>query len=174
MERDYFKIRVSSTVRVALPLSQIEAALQIDRRLVCPVPGVAPALLGVINRRGTLTWVLDLSHFLELGPLPAIPGQALKAIALSASPTSNAAVVGISENDPHRNRAPRPAVACVVTDLEGVFSPQRELPVTKRLKPRLQGLMKQIVYDGTTGLAVLDSPALLQALRETPLDLAPA
>ncbi|MGC9502330.1 chemotaxis protein CheW [Baaleninema sp.] len=173
MERDYFKIRVSSTVRVALPLSQIEAALQIDRQLVCPVPGVAPALLGVVNRRGTLTWVLDLSHFLELGPLPAMPGQTLKAIALAPSSEANPKTweeAKLSSGDRSRG----PAVACVVTDLEGVFSPQRELPVTERLKPRLQGLIRSIVYDGKTGLAVLDPDALLRSLRETPLDLAPA
>lgn len=181
MERDYFKIRVSSTVRVALPLSQIEAALQIDRQLVCPVPGVAPALLGVVNRRGTLTWVLDLSHFLELGPLPAMPGQTLKAIALAPSSEANPEMgdgakppSGETAAQSFRDRSRGPAVACVVTDLEGVFSPQRELPVTERLKPRLQGLIRSIVYDGKTGLAVLDPDALLRSLRETPLDLAPA
>ncbi|MBO9998698.1 MAG: chemotaxis protein CheW [Cyanobacteria bacterium SID2] len=159
MERDYFKIRVSRSVRVALPLSYIDAALQIDRQLVCPIPGVPPGLLGVINRRGTLTWLLDLSHFLELGSVNTLPGQDLKAISIARTPLG-----GDGAKVDRTDR--RHTVACVVSDLEGVFSPRRGTAISQKLKPRLQPLLTQIVYDGNTGIAVLDPEALLRALQD--------
>lgn len=155
MDRDYFKIRISGSVRVALPLSYIDAAAQIDRQLVCPVPGVAPGLLGVVNRRGNLTWVLDTSQFLELEPLPASPGRDLKAL-----------LVTREIERPGSDRRDRQTVACVVADFEGVFSPRRSRPVSQRLKPRLQPLLKHVVYDGRDGIALLDPDALLDALRQ--------
>ncbi len=177
MERDYFKIRVSGQVRVALPLAAIEAALQIDRQLICPIPGVMPSLLGVINRQGVLTWVLDTSQFLELPSLVSsqrlnLPGQAVKALLLtrqnreSESPGSERdrrAYVGAG---PNRQRQ---TVACVVADLERVFSSSRSRQVKQQLKPRLQPLLPEVVYDGREGVAVLDPQALLDALQRQPI-----
>lgn len=159
MDRDYIKIRVSGAVRLALPLNAVDAALQIDRQLVCPIPGVVPGLVGVVNRRGTLTWVLDTSQFLELGVLPMSAGRDFKAV-----------LVARELERPGSDRRDRQTLACVVTELEGVFTPARLQPVRQRLKPRLQPLLKQVVYDGKEGIAVLDPDALLEALRtEAPL-----
>ncbi|MCC5897090.1 MAG: chemotaxis protein CheW [Phormidium sp. BM_Day4_Bin.17] len=186
MERDYFKIRVSGEVRVALPLDSIDAALQIDRQLICPIPGVMPSLLGVINRQGVLTWVLDTSQFLELPSLQSsqrlnLPGQAVKALLLTRNPGQKGSGTESAQTDDgdsqrHREHSPgrgvnrqRHTVACVASDLEGVFTASRSHPVTQRLKPRLQPLLSQVVYDGRQGVAVLDPQALLEALQEHPL-----
>lgn len=177
MERDYFKIRVSGQVRVALPLDAIDAALQIDRQLICPIPGVMPSLLGVINRQGVLTWVLDTSQFLELPSLVSsqrlnLPGQAVKALLLTrhgqtsesqGSGPSSGAYVGAG---PNRQRQ---TVACVVADLERVFSSSRSHRVKQQLKPKLQPLLPEVVYDGREGVAVLDPQALLDALQRHPI-----
>jgi chemotaxis signal transduction protein len=181
MERDYFKIRVSGEVRVALPLNTIDAALQIDRQLICPIPGVIPSLLGVINRQGVLTWVLDTSQFLELPSLVSsqrlnLPGQAVKALLLTrhshesesqASEHSSRAYGGGGLGaSPNRQRQ---TVACVVADLERVFSSSRSHRIKQRLKPRLQPLLPEVVYDGREGVAVLDPQALLDALQRHPI-----
>ncbi|MFO8038072.1 MAG: chemotaxis protein CheW [Sodalinema sp.] len=177
MERDYFKIRVSGDVRVALPLNAIDAALQIERQLICPIPGVMPSLLGVINRQGVLTWVLDTSQFLDLPSLVSsqrlnLPGQAVKALLLtrhsqeSESPGSDRSSRAYVAAGPNRQRQ---TVACVVADLERVFSSSRSRRVQQRLKPRLQPLLPEVVYDGREGVAVLDPEALLDALQRHPI-----
>ncbi|USR93056.1 chemotaxis protein CheW [Phormidium yuhuli AB48] len=184
MERDYFKVRVSGEVRVALPLDAVDAALQLDRQLICPIPGVMPSLLGVINRQGVLTWVLDTRQFLDLpsghsSPGLNLPGQAVKALLLTRELAPKASLTLPGDEDeslmghdgpPGRgaNRQ-RQTIACVVADLERVFTASRSRQVRQRLKPRLQPLLSQVVYDGHEGVAVLDPQALLDALQEQPL-----
>ncbi|MDY6936969.1 MAG: chemotaxis protein CheW [Cyanobacteriota bacterium] len=154
MAQDYFRVRVSGSVRVALPLNHIEAVLQIERHLICPIPGVPTGLLGVINQRGVLTWVLDLSHFLELGPLAGPPNRKPIAIALNQGQGDNR----------WNNRTGRKSVACIVDELEGVFTPPKIKPITKRLKSRLRPLFAHIAYYNNSGIAILNPTALLQTL----------
>lgn len=160
--KEYFKIRVSGGVRVALPLAHLEMAIGIDPQSICPIPGVAPGLLGVVDRRGILTWVLDLGHFLELGTIPLKPGKKLNAIVVTPSPHP-------SDGDPPgeslRNRQPKRAVACIVEELEGVFAPPKIKPIRKRLKSRLRPIFRQVAYYEQSGIAILDPIALLQTLH---------
>jgi chemotaxis signal transduction protein len=159
--REYFKIRVSGGVCVALPLAHLETAIQIDPQFICPIPGVAPGLLGVVDRRGILTWVLDLGHFLELGTIPLKPGKKLNAIVVTPSPLQG----DHSSTESLRDRQPKRAVACIVEELEGVFAPPKVKPIRKRLKSRLRLLFQQIAYYEQSGIAILDPTALLQTLH---------
>ena len=168
--KEYFKIRVSGGVRVALPLAHLEMAIGIDPQLICPIPGVAPGLLGVVDRRGILTWVLDLGHFLELGTIPLKPGKKLSAIVVTSSPHSlEGDPSGLSPRDPSglspRDHQPKRAVACIVEELEGVFAPPKIKPIRKRLKSRLRPLFRQVAYYEQSGIAILDPTALLQTLH---------
>jgi chemotaxis signal transduction protein len=160
--KEYFKIRVSGGVRVALPLAYLEMAIGIDPQLICPIPGVAPGLLGVVDRRGILTWVLDLGHFLELGTISLKPGKKLSAIVVTSSPHSH-------EGDPSglslRDHQPKRSVACIVEELEGVFAPPKIKPIRKRLKSRLRPIFQQVAYYEQSGIAILDPTALLQTLH---------
>ncbi|MGB3240108.1 MAG: chemotaxis protein CheW [Geitlerinemataceae cyanobacterium] len=160
--KEYFKVRVSGGVRVALPLAHLEIAIGIDPQSICPIPGVAPGLLGVVDRRGILTWVLDLGHFLELGTITLKPGKKLNAIVMTPSPYPG-------NGDPHgellHSRQPKRAVACIVEELEGVFAPPKIKPIRKRLKSRLRPLFRQVAYYEQSGIAILDPTALLQTLH---------
>ncbi|MGD1902911.1 MAG: chemotaxis protein CheW [Geitlerinemataceae cyanobacterium] len=148
---DYFKVRVSADASVALPLSHVQTVMQIDPQLVCPIPGLDASLLGTVNREGELTWVLDLSHFLGLGFVLHPPGQRMAAIALAAS-DGKASGQG--------------AIACIVTALEGVFSPLHVQPIDRKLKPRLRELLKQIAYHDRTGIAILEPDRLFEMICE--------
>ncbi len=154
MTQDYFRVRVSGSVRVALPLKNIETVLQIDRQLICPIPGVPSGLLGVVNRRGILTWVLDLGHFLELRPLSGPPNRKLTAISLIQED-----VDGVSDK-----QGSRKSVACIVEELEGIFTPPKIKPIRKRLKSRLRPLFVNLAYYENSGIAILNPTALLQTL----------
>jgi len=163
-EQDYFKVRISGDVRLALPLSHISTVVQIERQLVCPIPGVDPALLGVINRQGSLTWVLDLSYFLDLGFVTLQPGQRLTAITLSDQPTRTAgATVRYART-----------VACVVSELEGVFAPLHVQAIDKKLKPKLRPLLRYVAYHDRAGIAILDPAQLLETLQLQGSTAAPA
>ncbi|MBE9040582.1 chemotaxis protein CheW [Oscillatoriales cyanobacterium LEGE 11467] len=154
MAQDYFRVRVSGSVQLAVPLNQIETVLQIDRRLICPIPGVPSGLLGVVNRRGILTWVLDLSHFLELEPLSAPPNRKLAAISL---------IPADSDAVPDKQTSPK-SVACIVEELEGIFTPPKIKPIRKRLKSRLRPILVDLAYYENSGIAILNPTALLHTL----------
>lgn len=161
--KEYFKIRVSGGVRVALPLAHLETAIGIDPQFICPIPGVAPGLLGVVDRQGILTWVLDLGHFLELGTMPLKAGKKLKAIVVTSFPhQSDRPPETESQGD---RRQPKRAVACIVEELEGVFAPPKIKPIRKRLKSRLRPIFRHVAYYEQSGIAILDPTALLQTLH---------
>jgi chemotaxis signal transduction protein len=160
--KEYFKIRVSGGVRVALPLAHLETAIGIDPQFICPIPGVAPGLLGVVDRRGILTWVLDLGHFLELGTMPLKPGKKLSAIVITSFPYTEARE---TPQESQLDRQPKRSVACIVEELEGVFAPPKIKPIRKRLKSRLRPIFRQVAYYEQSGIAILDPTALLQTLH---------
>lgn len=160
--KEYFKIRVSGGVCVALPLAHLETAIGIDPQFICPIPGVAPGLLGVVDRRGILTWVLDLGHFLELGTMPLKPGKKLSAIVITSFP--HAEDLNTPQESLH-DRQPKRSVACIVEELEGVFAPPKIKPIRKRLKSRLRPIFQQVAYYEQSGIAILDPTALLQTLH---------
>jgi len=147
---DYFKVRVSADASIALPLSHVQAVLQIDPQLVCPIPGLDLSLLGTVNREGQLTWVLDLSHFLGLGFVAHPPGQRMTAVAIASSD----------------RKAGQGVLACIVTALEGVFSPLHVQPIDRKLKPRLRELLRQIAYHDRTGIAILEPDRLFEMIHD--------
>ena len=158
-QEDYFKVRVSGDVRVALPLDHVQTVLQIEPQLVCPIPGLDISLLGIVNREGKLIWVMDLSHVLGLGFVYCPPGQRLTAIVLvpsNARPGSHG------------------TLACVVSSLEGVFTPLHVQPIDKRLKPRLRDLLQQVAYHDRLGIAILEPDYLFDLVqtRQSPPETA--
>ena len=68
MIQEYFGIQLTRSVRVALPLADLETIARFQRQRICPIPGVAPFWLGVANQRGSLLWVLDGDQFFNLVP----------------------------------------------------------------------------------------------------------
>lgn len=64
MLREYAHLQLSQTVQLALPMELVVGSIAVSRTQICPIPGVANAILGVVNRGGKLVWVLDLADFL--------------------------------------------------------------------------------------------------------------
>lgn len=71
---DYFvvELKENKTARtersrsVAIPLEIVRQVLTINPTNVCPIPGVKLALLGVVNQKGKLLWLLDLASLLTI------------------------------------------------------------------------------------------------------------
>ncbi|TAF57230.1 MAG: chemotaxis protein CheW [Oscillatoriales cyanobacterium] len=158
-QEDYFKVRVSGDVRIALPLSHVQTVLKIEPQLVCPIPGLDVSLLGAVNREGQLIWVMDLSHVLGLGFVYCSPGQRLAAVVLSSANNSSG----------HQG-----SLACVVSALEGVFTPLHVQKIDKRLKPRLRDLLQRVAYHDRLGIAILEPDHLFDLVQDRQLQAATA
>ena len=153
MYDDYFRVLLSGSIRVALPLNEVETVCKINQRQVCPIPGVQPSLLGVFNRQGTLTWVWDISEFMELGSQQYKPGKDWTAVVITR------------KNKSRKDIQPKKmSAACVVAQLEGVFAPIEIKEFTKPIKKNLQPLIAGVTYQNQQKIAVLNPSALLSAL----------
>jgi len=155
MGQDYFQVRLAESLRLALPMTAVEAVLQINPRQIYPVPGLPAWLVGVMNRRGTLTWVMDLSQFLEVTAPTVRSGKDLPAIVLTASLASTS-----SNQDTSRR-----SIACLVGELMGGFTPSTIERFAKPLKPRLKPLFTGMTEQNGRSIALLNPAALLESVH---------
>lgn len=102
MTNDYFCGQLSQSVKVLFPLESTEEVLSLTYGEICPVPGVSSALLGVVNQRGKLLWVLELSDLLQIAPDPK-----------SRRSQDNLTLLLLTDN--------KQQVACVVSALKGII-----------------------------------------------------
>ena len=68
MITDYFCCQLRQSVKVLFPLESTEEVISLTYEEICPVPGVSDSLIGVVNQRGKLLWVLELSDLLQIEP----------------------------------------------------------------------------------------------------------
>lgn len=61
---DYFIVEIENAQKLGIPLEVVIEVININIKDVCPIPGVKANLLGVINQRGKLLWLLDLNQLL--------------------------------------------------------------------------------------------------------------
>lgn len=61
---DYFIVELHNDKQIAIPLDQVQEVMSINYIDICPIPGVKDSLLGVINQKGNLLWLVDLSRLL--------------------------------------------------------------------------------------------------------------
>ncbi|MEO1131684.1 MAG: chemotaxis protein CheW [Cyanobacteria bacterium J06639_1] len=106
MASEYFLVRSFNSTLLAIPLDYVLGTLAVEREDVCPLPGVNPALMGVINQRGQLLWVLDL-------------GEALGQVAMSGRGSLHSLTLLdlVRSRSQGQSAAKRERVACAVTEL---------------------------------------------------------
>ena len=102
---DYFCCQLRQSVKVLFPLESTEEVISLNYEEICPVPGVSDSLIGVVNQRGKLLWVLELSDLLQIEPDNKI----------RRSPdTLTLLVLSNSHNSEQQ-------VGCVISHLEGII-----------------------------------------------------
>ena len=67
MLSEYFHIQLQPNTELLIPLEHTGGAIALPVEQICPIPGIPPAVLGVVNQRGKLLWVIQLSSLLGLG-----------------------------------------------------------------------------------------------------------
>lgn len=161
MIKDYFHIQVRQSVQLALPLENVMEVMTINWEKICPIPGVATALLGVTNQRGQLLWVLDLgdllSELLGLAPSPIRyrVGERLKLLTITLNPIEEVPNKGTRK------------LACVVSGLKGAISLDINdiKPIPPNLVSSFGSFLSGVAVIGKLPVALLNVPAIFTAVH---------
>ena len=147
---DYFFVQLGRGNKVVLPLNSVKEVISLSYNEVCPIPGVTPALLGVVNQRGKLLWVLDLGNLLNL---PA----SIENIRLQANLTL------LVLNDRHNERQ----VGCVVSALKGIVTLESTefQTLDKQSSTALTSFFLAIALIAQETVAALDINAILNHIQ---------
>jgi chemotaxis signal transduction protein len=170
--QEYFGVKIGEVARLAIPLTATETILRITLKDICPIPGVNPYLIGVVNQAGSLLWLFNLPAF--LGVHLSSSTQSSLVVVIAEQPSS----LGESEKSIRR-------IGCIVADLEGIFvldvSSLQPMPpqVSPSIRHIFKGLMIRQLSSGYSPyeigassnpvrVAVLDPPALFEYLQGVP------
>ncbi len=151
---DYFHIQLRQSVTVLLPLESTAEVMTLRRGGICPIPGVADALLGVVNQRGRLLWVMELSDLLGIKPSPT-PWRSQDSLT----------IVAISSGDSPANER---RVGCVVSILKGIVSlePAKFRPVPTRFSPFLRSLFSGVAEVEHSPAGILNVDTVLATIKQ--------
>jgi positive phototaxis protein PixI len=65
----YLKFRLNAQTAAVFSMRSVQEAIVLPIRRLTPIPNVLPALMGLMNRRSRVIWVVDLAQLLELSSL---------------------------------------------------------------------------------------------------------
>ena len=147
MNQEYFTIKLSSGINLALSLADMRTVDQFEIKNICPVPGVADFWYGVVNFKGSLLWVLDSDRFFDLNKENNRPSK-LTAVIL-------------------HNLQGRQKVALVTQQLLGILSIEAScLKPMNSVYPVLNECCRAIAQTESQKVYIIDSVALLEQLQE--------
>lgn len=166
MSSDYFHVQLQQSMRVVLPLDNTAEVTALRAREICPIPGVPPTVLGVVNQRGRLLWVVELSDLLGLAPSSRRLQSQDKALTLVVITDSSA-----FSNTGQESRQ----LGCVVSALKGIVSldSAKFKPVSARLSPNLASFLSGLAEIEQSPVAVLNTDAVFTALSVPTTSLIP-
>jgi positive phototaxis protein PixI len=65
----HLRVRLDAETPVAIALEAAQAAVTISTQRITPVPNMPKHILGLVNRRSKVLWVIDLPRMLGFAPL---------------------------------------------------------------------------------------------------------
>lgn len=155
MLTDYFHVQLRQEMEVVLPLDSAVEVITLNQKEICPIPGVSPALLGVVNQRGKLLWVLQLSDFLGLAKSPKQRLQDNLILLVVTPESANSSAIGRECQ-----------LACVVSALKGIVTLNsiKIKPVSARLAPNLGSFLSGVTEIEQSVVGVLNVNTVLSAI----------
>lgn len=149
MISDYFCVQLHQSTNVLFPLESTQEVISLTYGEVCPVPGVSSALIGVVNQRGKLLWVLELSDLLQLSETQYTRrSQDNLTLLVLKSRTKSGQQVG-----------------CVVSALKGIISLDLALHTNSKLTQSWALKTNSITFAGED-YAALDVQAILNNIHD--------
>lgn len=157
MLTDYFYVDLRQAVKVVLPLDATTEVISLTRGEICQIPGVSPALLGVVNQRGKLLWVLDLSDLLQISPSPT-PLRVQDKLTL----------IGLSDRSSNEEADTR-QVACVVSAIKGIIPLNRTKiqPQSTNVSSYLKSFLSGMTVIENSEVGVVNVLAVLAAIQSS-------
>ncbi|MBW4636763.1 MAG: chemotaxis protein CheW [Gloeocapsa sp. UFS-A4-WI-NPMV-4B04] len=155
MLTDYFHVQLRQGMEVVLPLDSAVEVITLNQKEICPIPGVSPALLGVVNQRGKLLWVLQLSDFLGLAKSPKQRLQDNLILLVVTTESANSSAIGRECQ-----------LACVVSALKGIVTLNsiKIKPVSARLAPNLGSFLSGVTEIEQSVVGVLNVNTVLSGI----------
>lgn len=156
MLNDYFLIQLPQSVKVALPLNTTKEVISLTYGEICPIPGVSPNLLGVVNQRGKLLWVLDFNNLLKILSPPD-----------NIRPQDNLTLLVLNDDSNLTVPTSDRQVGCVVSTLKGVVSLDSAefQPLPTNTSNTLQSLSVAIAVIEQEKVAVMDIAAIFNNIQ---------
>lgn len=65
-EQIYLRIQIDRDIAAAIPMEYAREVLVIPNKRLTPIPNMSPCVLGLLNQRSKVFWVVDLPQILEL------------------------------------------------------------------------------------------------------------
>lgn len=155
MNREFFVVELSASIRLGLNLEEMTTVTQFEQKDICIVPGVAPFWYGVVNFKGSLLWVLDIDRFLNLaGSVETVSDRwnlKLTSILLTYQ------IQGIQKR-----------VALAVKKLDGLLTVQSSQlqPISSTAPSSLKAICKMAIEKENTITYILDVETLFQQLHQ--------
>jgi positive phototaxis protein PixI len=139
----YLKMQLTLLQSAVLPMAQAQEAIAIAPSRVTPVPNMPTCVLGLLNHKSRVLWVIDLSQFLGL------PNQGLN------TQQYNIAII----------RLDKTLLGMVVPEINGVvrFDPKEMEPLRGEIEPSLAPYLSGCFIQGSKVLWVLDPKAIIQS-----------
>jgi twitching motility protein PilI len=161
MNEEYFCIQLRQSTQLVLPLKRVAEVISLTWGDICPIPGVPSALLGVVNQRGQLLWVLELGDLLSdlLGLVPSPISykkwDSLKLVVLT--PHSSEGMWEVST----------PQLGCVVAELKGIVNIDSSTfkPIPSSFSPTFSSFFLGMTQVERSPMALLNVSAIFSALR---------
>ncbi len=67
----YLKFRLDPQTPAVFSMRSVQEAIVLPTRRLTPIPNVPPAMMGLMNRRSRVIWVVDLAQLLAISSLDA-------------------------------------------------------------------------------------------------------
>jgi positive phototaxis protein PixI len=139
----YLKFRLDLQTPAVLLMKQVQEVLVLPANRLTPMPNMPPCVMGLMNRRSRILWVVDLPQMLGL-PFSHSYTQQYNLVIL---------------------RAGTIALGALVQRVEGmVWLPQEQvMPPTNHVPPHLVSYLRGCILQDREILLVLDAEAILQS-----------
>jgi positive phototaxis protein PixI len=136
----YLRVQLLPDVDALLPMLQVQEVVSLPASRLAPMPNMPPCILGLMNRRSQVLWVVNLVQLLGLPSLPQTQRDYSLVVIRSAGLT----------------------LALVVQQIKNHswIAPESIQPVPEQLSPRLQPYLRGCLLEETALALVLDADAI--------------
>lgn len=83
----YLRLQLSDSLSAILPMQETQEVLVVPSLRLTPMPNMPPPVIGLLNHRNRVIWVVDLPHLLDLPSLPMdVPQQTIAIVRVDQQP----------------------------------------------------------------------------------------